>query len=257
LNSWSINTIPQWTIISKDLSQELSKTDIPQINIEKVHNYVHELVGTIAEAMYKADSESPQKFLFKQILPLFGGGNTRRKGTDIETDLDIMQMDTTQLDEESIAKTGQILEEFNQSLLSVQDQLLKLLDISESDLKTEDRLLNIIHLTLHISEFEEKYKELQSNRMNKRSSKLKVSYDSDDAFLLELENNLKELKEEFYHFLEHIQLPREYFSIHIQERIGDHYSAFINELLMKHLSKMDYPNLIKLTEKLYKHSKFS
>jgi len=89
--------------------------------------------------------------------------------------------------------------------------------------------------------------------MNKRSSKLKVSYDSDEAFLSELENNLKELKEEFYHFLEHIQLPREYFSIHIQERIGDHYSAFINELLMKHLSKMDYPNLIKLTEKLYKH----
>jgi len=152
LNSWSINNIPQWITICKDLSKELSKPDIPQINIEKVHSFIYELVGTIAEVMYKADSESPQKFLFKQVLPLFGGGNTRRKGTDIETDLDIMQMDTTQLDEEAIARTGQVLEEFNQSLLSVQDQLLKLLDISESDLKTEDRLLNIIHLTLHISE---------------------------------------------------------------------------------------------------------
>lgn len=87
--------------------------------------------------------------------------------------------------------------------------------------------------------------------MEKRSAKLKVSYDSDEAFLTELENNLKEIKDDFNHFLQHVQLSRDFFPIHLQERIGNSYSPFITELLLKHLTKMDYPNLIKLTNKLY------
>lgn len=154
LNSWSTNTIPQWAKISQNLNQELAKTNISQINTLQVNNLIAELVGTIAESMHKVDTESPQKFISSQVLPLFYSGHSKRKGTEVENDLEIVQMDTTQvLGEEE----GQTIDDFIQSLLTIQENIEngmagKLLDLACGDLDKEDQILNTIYLTLSISQ---------------------------------------------------------------------------------------------------------
>jgi len=119
-----------------------------------VNNLIAELVGTIAESMHKVDTESPQKFISSQVLPLFYSGHSKRKGTEVENDLEIVQMDTTQvLGEEE----GQTIDDFIQSLLTIQENIEngmagKLLDLACGDLDKEDQILNTIYLTLSISQ---------------------------------------------------------------------------------------------------------
>lgn len=147
--------------------------------MQTVNNLITELVGAMAESMYKVDTESPQKFLSSQVLPLFYSGHHKRKGTEVENDLEIVQMDTTQvLGEEE----GQTIDDFIQSLLSIQENIennisAKLLNLPSGDLDKEDQILNTIYLTLSISQvliLLKKFSFSPFQSLKKNSKKLKT-----------------------------------------------------------------------------------